>query len=69
MLLIAATGFMLVLSEGILLSRVIQQNLKSKDIFNMVNETFPQEEKLPENEYSITLPAQYNLKESSEKAG
>ncbi|SDW16733.1 Type IV secretory system Conjugative DNA transfer [Hydrobacter penzbergensis] len=59
---ITAIGFMLVLSGGTLLSRVIQQKLNSKDIFNKENETFPQEERLLENEYSINLPARYNLK-------
>lgn len=59
---ITAVGFMLVLSGGTLLSRVIQQKLNSKDIFNKENETFPQEERLLENEYSINLPARYNLK-------
>lgn len=32
------------------------------DIFNTENETFPQEERLLENEYSVNLPAVYNLK-------
>jgi hypothetical protein len=59
---ITAIGFMLVLSGGTLLSRVIQQKLYSKDIFNKENETFQQEERLLENEYSINLPARYNLK-------
>jgi hypothetical protein len=53
---------MLVLSGGTLLSRVIQQRLNSKDIFNKENETFPQEERLLENEFSVNLPARYNLK-------
>ena len=53
---------MLVLSGGTLLSRVIQQKLNSKDIFNKENETFPQEERLLENEFSINLPARYHLK-------
>ncbi len=57
-----AIGFMLVLSGGTLISRVIKSKLNSKDIFNRENETFPQEERLLQNEYSINLPAQYNLK-------
>ena len=65
---ITAIGFMLVLSGGTLLSRVIQQKLNSKDIFNKENETFPQEERLLENEYSINLPAQYNLKGKRRKS-
>ena len=55
-----AIGFMLVLSGGTLISRVIKLKLNSKDIFNKENETFPQEEGLLQNEYSINLPAQYN---------
>jgi hypothetical protein len=31
-------------------------------VFNTLNETFPQEERLLNNEYSINLPARYNLK-------
>ncbi|CAN5775896.1 conjugal transfer protein MobC [soil metagenome] len=54
-------GFLLVLSGGSLLSRLIKLNL-SGDIFNSLNETFPQEERLLTNEYSINLPARYNLK-------
>lgn len=54
-------GFLSILAGGNLLSRFIKLNL-GKDIFNELNETFPQEERLLENEYSINLPAQYNLK-------
>ena len=55
-------GFLLVLSNGTMLSRLIKVRL-SKDIFNDLNETFPQEERLINNEYSINLPARYKLKE------
>ena len=58
---LTGTGFLLVLAGGNLLSRYIRVNL-GKDIFNELNETFPQEERLLENEYSINLPAQYNLR-------
>jgi hypothetical protein len=54
-------GYILVLTGGTWLSRLIQLQLRS-DIFNKLNESFPQEERLLENEYSINLPAQYNLK-------
>ena len=64
---ITAIGFLLVLSGGTQLSRLIQVNL-SKDIFNDLNETFPQEERLLENEYSINLPARYKLKEKTRKS-
>jgi hypothetical protein len=56
-------GFLLMLSGGTLLSRVIKNRLNNKDIFNKENETFPQEERLLENEYSINLPARYHLKD------
>lgn len=58
---ISIIGYLFILSGGAMLSRLIQENL-SKDIFNDENETFPQEERLLENEYSINLPAKYRLK-------
>lgn len=54
-------GFVLILTGGTLLSRMIKNRLNN-DIFNKENETFPQEERLLNNEYSINLPARYNLK-------
>ncbi|MES1222791.1 MAG: conjugal transfer protein MobC, partial [Bacteroidota bacterium] len=59
---ITLTGYLLVLSGAILLSRIIKTKLNNRDIFNRQNETFPQEERLLENEYSINLPALYSLK-------
>lgn len=58
---ITSAGFMLVVTGGTLLSRIIKDALRN-DIFNSENETFPQEERLLENEYSINLPATYQLK-------
>ena len=58
-------GYMLVLTGGTLVSRVIYVKLNGKDIFNKENETFPQHEPLLDNEYSINLPARYNLKGKS----
>lgn len=52
-------GYLLILTGGTLLSRIIYQRLNNDDIFNRENETFPQEERLLENEYSINLPAKY----------
>ena len=57
-----ALGYLLMLRGGNLLSRVIRTKLNNKDIFNRENETFPQEERLIENENSVNLPAVYNLK-------
>lgn len=59
---ITSIGYILILTGGVLLSRLIKENL-NKDIFNDENETFPQEERLLENEYSINLPAKYRLKD------
>lgn len=59
---VTSIGFILILTGGTLSSRVIQLKLNNKDIFNKENETFPQEERLLQNEFSINLPAQYNLK-------
>ncbi len=58
---VTGLGFLFMLAGGNLLSRVIKLNLSS-DVFNSLNETFPQEERLLSNEYSINLPARYNLK-------
>ena len=60
---ITTIGFLLVLTGGTLLSSIIKNRLNHKDIFNKENETFPQEERLLENEYSINLPARYHLKD------
>ncbi len=49
------------LHGGALLSRLLKNKL-NKDIFNRLQETFPQEERLLNNEFSINLPALYNLK-------
>ncbi len=59
---ITAIGFLLVLSGGTLLSRIIKSKFNNKDIFNKENETFPQEERLLDNEFSINFPARYRLK-------
>jgi hypothetical protein len=58
---VVITGYILTLTGGTWLSRLIRLQLRN-DIFNKLNESFPQEERLLENEYSINLPAQYILK-------
>lgn len=58
---VTVVGFILVLTGGTLLSRIISLRLNSS-VFNTLNETFPQEERLLNNEFSINLPARYNLK-------
>ncbi|MBY0477645.1 MAG: YWFCY domain-containing protein [Chitinophagaceae bacterium] len=64
---VTGIGFLLILAGGNLLSRLIKLNL-SDDVFNTLNETFPQEERLLTNEYSINLPAKYNLKRQIRKS-
>lgn len=65
---VCSIGYLLLLSGGILLSRIISEKLHSNDIFNTENETFPQEERLLENEYSVNLPAHYFLKDKLRKS-
>ncbi|HEY8659465.1 MAG TPA: conjugal transfer protein MobC [Hanamia sp.] len=66
-IIVTGIGFLLILAGGNLLSRLIRLNL-SNDVFNSLNETFPQEERLLSNEYSINLPARYNLKSRVRKS-
>lgn len=64
---VSGAGFLLVLSSGTMLSRLIKVRL-SKDIFNELNESFPHEERFIENEFSLNLPAQYKLKQRVRKS-
>ena len=58
---VTGLGYLLFLSGGTMVSRIIRDKLNG-DIFNRDQETFPQEERLIENEYSVNLPARYVLK-------
>jgi hypothetical protein len=58
---VTALGFLLMMSGGTMLSRIIRDKLTG-DIFNRDQETFPQEERLLENEFSVNLPVKYILK-------
>ncbi|GGH70165.1 hypothetical protein HNQ91_002956 [Filimonas zeae] len=58
---ITAAGYILILTGGTLLTRIIKLKLKG-DIFNKENQSFPQEERLLENNYSFNFPARYKLK-------
>lgn len=58
---LTAAGFLLFLSGISKMFRIINIKL-TRDVFNSENETFPQEERKLENEYSVNLPAQYNYK-------
>ncbi len=62
-----AIGYVLIITGGGLLTRIIKVNL-SKDVFNTDNQTFPQEERLLKNDDSINLPAVYNLKGKQRKS-
>ena len=62
-----AAGYLLLLTGGTLLSRLLVLRL-GQDVFNKLNESFPQEERLLENQYSINLPAQYRLKGKSRRS-
>lgn len=53
-------GFLLVLAGGMRLSRLLHEKLK-KDVFNEQNETFPQEERLLTNIYSVNFTGRYQL--------
>jgi hypothetical protein len=64
---VTVAGYLLLLAGGTKLSRLMKLNFVS-DIFNEMNETFPQEERLLENEFSVNLPAVYNLKGNSRKS-
>ncbi|MFC6100842.1 conjugal transfer protein MobC [Olivibacter domesticus] len=61
-IILTSIGFLLVLSGGTLLTRIIKEKMDDTDIFNDENETFPQEERLLIDEYSFNLPARYKLK-------
>ena len=65
---IAVTGYLMILNGGTRLSRLVRRKLDDRDIFNKLNETFPQEERLLENEFSINLPAKYYLKDKLHKS-
>jgi hypothetical protein len=62
-----SAGFLMVLSNGTKLSRLIRVRL-SKDIFNELNESFPQEERFIKNDFSVNLAAQYKLKQRVRKS-
>jgi hypothetical protein len=58
---LTSLGFIFFLTGGTLIFRIIKNKL-SGDVFNTLNETFPQEERLLENKYSVNLPTRYMLK-------
>ncbi|WP_448635425.1 conjugal transfer protein MobC [Pedobacter panaciterrae] len=58
---ILSIGYLLIMTGGTLISRIIKQKLKD-DPFNLENETFPQETRLITNEFSINLPTLFRYK-------
>lgn len=66
-ILLTGLGFIMIMTGGGLLTRIIKNKL-NPDVFNKENETFPQEERLLKNEYSINLPARYRLKGKMRKS-
>jgi len=58
---VTTVGYLSILAGSVRLSRILYLRY-GKDIFNEKNETFPQEERKLTNEFSINLPAQYQLK-------
>ncbi|HTS43269.1 MAG TPA: conjugal transfer protein MobC [Puia sp.] len=65
-MILTSAGFLLMLTGGTYLSRVIRNRL-TDDIFNKYNETFPQEERFLSNEYSINLPTRYQFRGKTRK--
>ncbi|WP_339881373.1 conjugal transfer protein MobC [uncultured Algoriphagus sp.] len=59
-LLVLFLGWIFILVAGGRLSRYLWRGWE-KGVFNHLNETFPQEERLLENEFSINLPTRYRL--------
>ncbi|MBC3538961.1 conjugal transfer protein MobC [Rufibacter sediminis] len=59
-------GYLLLLKGGNYLTRLFHLDLM-QDIFNAENESFPQEEGLLENEFSVNLPTEYQWKGKKRK--
>ena len=51
-------GYILLLMSGMWISRMLKHNLM-EDVFNTTNESFMQETRLMENEYSVNLPTKF----------
>lgn len=66
-ILLTLLGYLLILSGGALVSRVILIKLNRKDIFNKENESFPQQEKYINNDYSINFATIYQIRGRSKK--
>lgn len=56
-----SVGYICLLMAGVWMSRLLKNNLMD-DVFNLKNESFMQETRLMENEYSINLPTRFYYK-------
>ena len=56
-----SVGYICLLMGGVWMSRLLKNNLMD-DVFNTENESFMQETRLMENEYSVNLPTRYYYK-------
>lgn len=56
-----ASGYIALMMAGVWMSRLLKNNLM-EDVFNNENESFQQETKLMQNEYSINLPTKFYYK-------
>lgn len=56
-----AAGYICLLMAGLWMSRLLKHNLMD-DVFNSENESFMQETRLIENEYSVNLPTRFYYK-------
>uniref|UniRef100_UPI004024E66E conjugal transfer protein MobC n=1 Tax=Prevotella sp. TaxID=59823 RepID=UPI004024E66E len=59
-------GYICLLMGGLWMSRLLKHNLM-EDVFNNENESFMQETKLMENEYSVNLPTRFYYKKKWQK--
>lgn len=59
-------GYICLLMGGLWMSRLLKHNLM-EDVFNNENESFIQETKLMENEYSVNLPTRFYYKKKWQK--
>ncbi|MBN9300734.1 MULTISPECIES: conjugal transfer protein MobC [Dysgonomonas] len=59
-------GYILLLMAGLWMSRLLKNNLMD-DVFNVENESFMQETRLIENEYSVNLPTRFYYKKKWNK--
>jgi hypothetical protein len=61
-------GFLFMMTGGSRICQLFQNRFGKNDIFNSYNETFPQEERLIENEFSINLRATYRYRNQIRKS-